>query len=165
LQPFRSMVQKLPIFRRRKTQNRNLQIKTPIQKPAHLTHMKKMHKQTSRVGWVIHFFFSFLFELPDLLLGPSRAHWGPSGPLWGPPNINIFSFFLFCIFFGLVFLAPLGAHMAPRGPHGPPLGPLQAPLGPITKFSVTPPLSSPACLGLTFHLLLATIFKRFELGG
>jgi hypothetical protein len=44
-------------------------------------------------------FLSFFFGKT-----PTGAHWGPSGPLWGPPSKNLFSFFPFWA-------------SAPRGPR------------------------------------------------
>jgi hypothetical protein len=74
-----------------------MQIKTPIQNPAHFTYIKTMHKQTSMMHWWGgYFIFLYLFFLwatrPPL--GPFRAHWGPSGALWGLPTKTFFLSFL-----------------------------------------------------------------------
>jgi hypothetical protein len=53
--------------------------------------MKTIHKQTSRVGWVIPFFLFCFFGLTDPLWAPSRAHWDPSGVTW--MSRCLFSFF------------------------------------------------------------------------
>jgi hypothetical protein len=120
-----------------------LRIKTPIQKPAHFTHMKTMHKQTSTAGWVIPFFLFCFFGLPDSLWGPSWVHWGPTGPLGGPPGENLF------------FLSSLGLSEPPwaalTGPlqahRKPPFWPSRVPHGPLAKSLVTPAIFGPACLG------------------
>jgi hypothetical protein len=92
-----------------------------------------MHKQTSRVGCVIHFLSSFFFGLPDPLWGPSRAQFGPSRPLWGPPSKNIFPFpFSFPHFFGS-FWAPLGGPYGSQGPSRALLGALAGPTWPYDK--------------------------------
>ena len=94
--------------------------------------MKTMHKQTSRVGWVIPLSFLFLWATrPPLgpFLGPLGPFWTPLGPSKGKP------FFLSFFFLWVFLSSPLG----PRGPHGP-----------LTKSQVTPPLFGPTCLGF-FH--------------